>query len=105
MTVPIVPVGSVSGATAVLPTTATSGATAATPGSGAAFESALGSVDQLQQLQSTTSDLAVQAATGSLENVHDYTIAAARSSLAIELTAAVRNKAVEAFSEIMRMQA
>lgn len=47
----------------------------------------------------------MQAATGSLENVHDYTIAAAKSSLAIELTAAVRNKAVEAFSEIMRMQA
>ncbi|RHA44019.1 flagellar hook-basal body complex protein FliE [Cellulomonas rhizosphaerae] len=102
MTLPVAAVGA---ATPVLPTGSV-GATAAVPaGHGAAFDSVLGSVDGLQQLQSTSSDLAVQAATGSLENVHDYTIAAAKSSLAIELTAAVRNKAVEAFSEIMRMQA
>ena len=65
----------------------------------------LGSVDQLQQMQSTTDGLAVKAVTGSLTDVHDYTIAAAESKLTMELTAAVRNKAVDAFNEIMRMQA
>jgi flagellar hook-basal body complex protein FliE len=70
-----------------------------------AFASALGSVDQLQQLQSTTDGLAVKAVTGNLTDVHDYTIAAAESKLTMELTAAVRNKAVDAFNEIMRMQA
>jgi flagellar hook-basal body complex protein FliE len=72
---------------------------------GAGFAAALGSVDQLQQLQSTSNELAVKAVTGDLDDVHDYTIAAAESKLALELTATVRNKAIEAFTEIMRMQA
>lgn len=72
---------------------------------GAGFASALGSIDNLQQLQSTSAELSVKAVTGDLDDVHDYTIAAAESKLALELTAAVRNKAVEAFTEIMRMQA
>ncbi|MDM7830542.1 flagellar hook-basal body complex protein FliE [Cellulomonas edaphi] len=99
------PVAAVSAVTAAAPATSVAAPSAMPASHGAAFDNVLGSVDSLQQLQSTTSDLAVQAATGSLENVHDYTIAAAESSLAIELTAAVRNKAVEAFTEIMRMQA
>jgi flagellar hook-basal body complex protein FliE len=46
----------------------------------------------------------VQAATGDLGAIHDYTIAATETSVATQLTVAVRNKAIEAFSEIMRMQ-
>ncbi|GEK19343.1 hypothetical protein CPE01_30760 [Cellulomonas persica] len=65
----------------------------------------LSSIDTLQAMQAKSADLSVAAVTGDLENVHDYTIAAAESSLALELTAAVRNKAVDAFNEIMRMQA
>lgn len=100
-------VGSAAAAFSVAPTSAAgaTGAAGASAANGAAFGSVLGSIDSLQQLQSRSSDLAVQAVTGDLENVHDYTIAAAESSLALELTAAVRNKAVEAFTEIMRMQA
>ena len=79
------------------------GAPGAAPGTG--FAAALGSVDQLQELQSSTDALAVKAVTGTLTDVHDYTIAAAESKLTLELTAAVRNKAVDAFNEIMRMQA
>ncbi len=78
---------------------------AASTDGGAGFAAALGSVDNLQQLQATSNELAVKAVSGDLDDVHDYTIASAESKLALELTAAVRNKAVEAFTEIMRMQA
>ena len=72
---------------------------------GAAFgDLVLDGLDRLEAVQDRSDKLAVQAATGDLDDIHDYTIAAAEASTAIELTAAVRNKAVEAFSEIMRMQ-
>lgn len=62
------------------------------------------SLEKLDDLRSTSSEMAVQAATGDLQDVHDYMIASTEASVATELTVAVRNKAVEAFSEIMRMQ-
>jgi flagellar hook-basal body complex protein FliE len=62
-------------------------------------------LQHLQQVQHTADDLAVQAATGRLTDVHDYMIAATEASLATSLTVAVRNKALDSFNEIMRMQA
>jgi flagellar hook-basal body complex protein FliE len=74
------------------------------PGSGGDFASALaGGLENVQAMQSKTDGLAVQAATGDLKDVHDYMIASTESGIATQLTVAVRNKAVEAFSEIMRM--
>lgn len=93
------------GISSVTPTAYLGASSGVAGASATGFASALGSVDQLQQLQSTTDGLAVKAVTGSLTDVHDYTIAAAESKLTMELTAAVRNKAVDAFNEIMRMQA
>ncbi|MGV8968421.1 MAG: flagellar hook-basal body complex protein FliE [Cellulomonas sp.] len=85
---------------------AAGGATGAQTVGGAQFGNAMtNSIESLQGLQATSDDLAVKAVTGDLNNVHDYTIAASEAKVALELTAAVRNKAVEAFSEIMRMQA
>jgi flagellar hook-basal body complex protein FliE len=78
----------------------------ATGASGTNFATALGQgLEQLQQLHSTTDAAAVKAATGELTDVHDYMIASSQSGLATQLTMAVRNKAIDAFSEIMRMQA
>ncbi|MBO0901277.1 flagellar hook-basal body complex protein FliE [Cellulomonas sp. zg-ZUI22] len=93
----------VAGVTSTLPAVELGGAASVAAPSGA-FAGVLGQVEQLQQLQSTSQELAVKAVTGDLDDVHDYTVASAQSSLALELTAAVRNKAVEAFTEIMRMQ-
>ncbi len=62
------------------------------------------SLQKLEGMHDATDSLAVQAATGDLQDIHDYMIASTETSIATELTVAVRNKAVEAFTEIMRMQ-
>ena len=64
----------------------------------------LDGLDRLEGLTDKADGLAVQAATGKLENIHDYTIAASEASVASQLTVALRNKGLEAFNEIMRMQ-
>ncbi len=61
-------------------------------------------IEGLEAMHDRTDTLSVQAATGDLGAIHDYTIAASETSVATQLTVAVRNKAIEAFSEIMRMQ-
>jgi flagellar hook-basal body complex protein FliE len=61
-------------------------------------------LDNVQQAQSSADDLAKQAATGDLTDLHDYMIASTQAQLATDLTVNVRNKAVDAFNEIMRMQ-
>lgn len=83
-------------------TTAAQGAQGASATSGVDFARA---IDEVQSMQSTSDALAVKAVTGDLDDVHDYTIASAKAGVALELTAAIRNKAVDAFTEIMRMQA
>ncbi|HYF71427.1 MAG TPA: flagellar hook-basal body complex protein FliE [Nocardioides sp.] len=60
-------------------------------------------IDRLDAVQDRADKLAVQAATGDLDNIHDYTIAAGEASITTQLTVAVRNRALEAFTEIMRM--
>ncbi len=62
-------------------------------------------VENLQELQSTSNALAVQAVTGDLQDIHQATIAATRASLTLDLVVAVRDRGVAAFNEIMRMQA
>ena len=61
-------------------------------------------LDSLQGAQNKSDSLATKAATGDLTDIHDYMIASTEASMATELTVAVRNKAVEAFNDIMRMQ-
>jgi flagellar hook-basal body complex protein FliE len=73
--------------------------------SGPAFgELLVNGIEGLEAMQDKTDGLSVQAATGDLGAIHDYTIAATETGVATQLTVAVRNKAVEAFNEIMRMQ-
>jgi flagellar hook-basal body complex protein FliE len=71
---------------------------------GDGFAATLAAVfDQLQGAQNTSSQLATQAATGDLKDVHDYMIASTEAGLATEMVVTIKNKAVEAFNEIMRM--
>jgi len=78
---------------------------AATGDQGAAFGDAITrAIGTLERTQDTADAYARQAATGRLERVEDYMVAATEAQLVTQLTVAVRNKAVEAFQEIMRMQ-
>ncbi|MGC9669211.1 flagellar hook-basal body complex protein FliE [Planosporangium sp. 12N6] len=106
MTMPgIEAIGAIGAVTPALPL---SGTEAAAPSSsaGSGFAAALGrGLEQLQQVQTRADDLAVQAATGTLSDPAEYMLASTQASLATQLTVAVRNKALEAFNEIMRLQA
>jgi flagellar hook-basal body complex protein FliE len=98
----IAPIGAALPALPSLPTMPTAGAAA--PSATGFADQVAGALEHLNQLHGTADGLAQQAAVGTLEDVHDYTIAATEANLATELTVAVRNKAVESFNEIMRMQ-
>jgi len=99
MVAPIAGVGSVLPTGYIDTTHQTSGATT---DFGSVFA---GAVDNLQQLQSTSDTLAIKAVTGDLNDIHQATIAATRAQVTMEVVSAVRNKGVEAFNDIMRMQA
>ncbi|HET8717169.1 MAG TPA: flagellar hook-basal body complex protein FliE, partial [Nocardioidaceae bacterium] len=50
-------------------------------------------LQRLQGLHTQADQLAVQAATGDLDALHDYTITATEAAVSTQLTTAVRNKA------------
>ena len=99
----VVPISGVSGLSGLGGITAPQ---TAAPSGGAGFGSALSSaVDGLNGLQHQADTLAVKAVTGDLTDIHQATLAATRAQVTMELVSAVRNKGVDAFNEIMRMQA
>jgi flagellar hook-basal body complex protein FliE len=95
-------IGGLTGVAGIAPTPDTQGTQAAQSGDGFAAVLAA-SFDQLQGTQKTADGLATQAATGDLRDVHDYMIASQEAKLATEMVVTIKNKAVEAFNEIMRM--
>ncbi len=92
-----------------MPAIAPVGSAPAVSSSGAASSASFGNaltqgIDALQRTQSAADDLATKAATGSLADVTSYMIASQEAALATQLTTAVRDKAVAAFTSIMNMQ-
>jgi flagellar hook-basal body complex protein FliE len=62
---------------------------------------ALGEVNSLQQDAAKAS---FNLAAGKLQDISQVTIAAEKATIAMQLTMQVRNKVVDAYQEIMRMQ-
>jgi flagellar hook-basal body complex protein FliE len=94
-------VSGLSGITGTDPTASTQAAT----GPNSNFADMLSNgLQEVQGLQQKSDDLGVQVADGTLSDPAQYTMASTEAGLALDLTVAVRNKAVEAFQEIMRMQ-
>ena len=62
------------------------------------------SLDKVNTLQKEA-DVAIQDfATGDTRNIHETMIAVSKADVAFRLTMQVRNKMVEAYQEVMRMQ-
>lgn len=96
--------GAVGGTAPVTGTGAAGAAGKAGAASGEFGSSITKALDELDRLHGSADQMASQAATGDLESVTDYLVAATEAQLATQVTVAVRNKAVEAFNDIMRMQ-
>ncbi|HHX41794.1 MAG TPA: flagellar hook-basal body complex protein FliE [Armatimonadetes bacterium] len=62
------------------------------------------SLHEVNRLQLNLDDLSERVSTGRVEDLHTAMIAVQKASLALELTLQVRNKAIESYQEIMRMQ-
>ena len=88
-----------------LPSVSSVSAPKATPEAAESFGNLIANgLENVNQSQQTADGLAQAASTGDLTDLHDYMIASTQAQLTTELTVNVRNKAVESFNEIMRMQ-
>ena len=61
-------------------------------------------LENVQASLDNSDKLAGQLASGQLTDVHTYMAAATKAELAVQMTVAIRDRAVEAYQEIMRMQ-
>jgi len=61
-------------------------------------------IEKTNQEKATVDTLTAQFISGDLTDVHQLMIASEKASLGLELTVQVRNKVIEAYQEIMRMQ-
>lgn len=62
------------------------------------------SLNKVNQLQLDSQQAAINLAVGKVEDISEVTIAAEKANIALQLTMQIRNKAVEAYQEVMRMQ-
>jgi flagellar hook-basal body complex protein FliE len=70
-------------------------------GFGEMFKQALQDVNAAQN---ESEKLTSQLVTGEVKDIHDVMIASQKASLSLQLTVQVRNKVVEAYQEVLRMQ-
>ena len=61
-------------------------------------------VDEINESQGKADSQIEQLAAGKVENVHQAMIALEEANIVLQFTSQVRNKVVEAYQEIMRMQ-
>jgi flagellar hook-basal body complex protein FliE len=61
-------------------------------------------LDGVQDLQSQANAASQAVATGQTSDLSGATVAVEKASIALELVGAVRNKAIEAYQDVMRMQ-
>ena len=97
----IPPISGIAAAGATTPATAAGSVTAPGGNFGDTITSALESVSDAEFHADA---LAQDVATGGDTSVHQLMVATTKAALSVDLLVQVRNKAVEAYQEIMRMQ-
>ncbi|RYZ84859.1 MAG: flagellar hook-basal body complex protein FliE [Proteobacteria bacterium] len=81
------------------------GAAGETGEAGASFAATLkGAIENVNQLQKTSDKAAQDLATGRTDNVADVMIATEKADIALRVMVQVRNKIIDAYQEIMKMQ-
>lgn len=68
------------------------------------FQSALGMINETNDLHNEAESAMIQFAMGQSENTHDLLIAQSKANIALQYTVAVKDKVLEAYREIMQMQ-
>lgn len=101
---PIMPISPISIGSIAQPGNATASSPVAGSGGGSFASTLAEQLDKVSAAQNNADQLALQAATGDLKSIQDYTIASTEAQLMTQLTVQIRNKAVDAFNDIMRMQ-
>lgn len=61
-------------------------------------------LEDVNAVQKESEKLTNQLVTGEVKDIHEVMIASQKASLSVQLTVQVRNKVIEAYQEIMRMQ-
>lgn len=87
----------------------TSGATSFTPkpaeSAGKGFAELLNEkLEEINSLQQESDMMIQKFATGEVEDLHQVMLAVERASLTVQLAVQVRNKVIEAYQEVSRMQ-
>ncbi|MBX2987658.1 MAG: flagellar hook-basal body complex protein FliE [Bdellovibrionaceae bacterium] len=87
------------------PTTTTVGLGSTSQSGGASFADTLKqAIDQVNGLQKSSDKAMQDLATGRTDNVADVMIAAEKADIALRVMVQVRNKVIDAYNEIMKMQ-
>lgn len=96
---------SVNGIGATLPLAPTGPKPAAGGGSGESFQKLLtDAVGSLEKMQSEADSSAAKLAAGEPVELHEVLLATEKANIGFQLAVQVRNKVVDAYQEVMRMQ-
>jgi len=97
-------INAISGINSVLGADSVASTAATQSSSGVSFKSVLDDlIEKTNTADSVDKAANLELLTGELDNMHDVIIAGEEADLALRLTMQIRNKALDAYSEIMRM--
>lgn len=61
-------------------------------------------IGEINQMQKTSDKMSMEVAAGKSENLHETMLAATQAEIGFSLMVQLRNRALEAYQEVMRMQ-